>query len=529
LCDLLEFKGPFFRLNGGWDDSVRKTPRIILTAPATEMSNHYGKIFLGFGACISNPPFPPWFTKLLFYPEVKHINGEAYFAPYSLRKIEASLLKSGFKEEEIATIHPKMLEKTVTSETKVLGISVMDPLGLGPTSLTFASIFNGETATYREFKNLMKIVKNLRFKHKGLKVVVGGPGAWQIYETKTQDKFEISTLVLGEGEKIAPKIFWDAVNEETLPKIVFGEELDVGEIPTIKKPSVCGLVEISRGCGKNCQFCMPTLRGKRDIPIEKIVEEVKVNVKAGCPSICLHAEDALMYGSGAWNRFRPNKEKVLELFKSVLAELKKPRFGVSHVALSSIAADPKLVAEITELMQVGKSKYAPLFGYQTGIETGSVRLIGRYMAGKPLPFKPEEWPEVVVQAFGISKDYGWIPAATLIMGLPDETPSDVIASLELMDKLKDVPSFIIPQFFIPITETVLRGEKMFNVLSMRDEHWQLLNKCIEHSVRWAELLRTLYFKPDSLWLRVGYWFGYRALYFFGWVGGKQASKRLGLI
>lgn len=506
----------------------KNSQKIVLTAPATEMSNHYGKIFLGFGACISNPPFPSWFTKLLFYPEVKHVNGEAYFAPYSLRKIEASLLKNGFKEEEIATIHPKMLKKTVTSETRVIGVSVMDPLGLGPTSLTFASIFNGETATCREFKSLMKSIKNLSLKYRDLKVIVGGSGAWQIYETKTQDEFGVSTIVLGEGERVVPKIFWDAVNKESLPKIVFGEELNVEEIPTIKKPSVCGLIEVSRGCGKNCQFCMPTLRGKRDLPLEKILEEVKVNVKAGHQSVCLHAEDILAYGSGAWVKFKPNREKVLKLFKNVLAELKNPRFGVSHVALSSIAADPKLVAEITEVMQVGKSKYTPLFGYQTGIETGSVRLIKRYMAGKPLPFKPEEWPEVVVQAFGISKDCSWIPAATLIMGLPDEKAEDVIASLELIDKLKDVPSFIIPQFFIPITETALRKEKVFNVSSMSDEHWQLLNRCIEHSVRWAELLRSLYFKPDSLWLRVGYWFGYRALYFLGWVGARKALKRLGL-
>ncbi|RLI29197.1 MAG: radical SAM protein, partial [Candidatus Hecatellales archaeon] len=145
------------------------------------MSNHWGKLFVGFGACISEPPFPAWFVKRLFYPPVKHHNGQADYAPYALRKIEACLLDGGFREEEVVTVHPERIPRMVGPQTRAIGLTLMDPLGLGPTSLTFASIFNGKTATQREFERLMEILEPLRGK---VKVIVGGPGVWQILQVK---------------------------------------------------------------------------------------------------------------------------------------------------------------------------------------------------------------------------------------------------------------------------------------------------------------------------------------------------------
>ncbi|MHC1586642.1 MAG: B12-binding domain-containing radical SAM protein [Candidatus Hecatellaceae archaeon] len=490
------------------------------------MSNHYGKIFVGFGACISNPPFPPWFVKWLFYPPVKHHDGQADYAPYALRKIEACLLEGGFSDNDVVTVHPERLEKTVGSETKAIGITVMDPLGFGPTSLTFASIFDGKTATQAEFERLMA---NPALRRKDIRVIVGGPGVWQILQVKDwRERFPIDTIVVGEGERVAAELFHKAVGGESLPEVVFAEDASIDLIKPIRRASVGGLVEVSRGCGRNCQFCTPTLRGKRDIPLEIIAQEVRVNVQGGNRSICLHAEDVLNYGSGPKNRFRPDRDKVLKLFHTALANMHRPQLGISHAALSSIVAAPDLVRDISELLNVGKSKYAPLFGYQTGIETGSVRLLKKLMAGKALPFKPEQWPEIVVQAFGLSKDYGWVPAATLIIGLPGEVEDDLQATLELMDKLRDVPSFIIPQFFMPMMETTLEKAPRFDVSQMGESHWKILLKCIDHSVRWANLLRTLYFKPDAFWLKALYWIGYRLLYFFAWLGGRAVVKRLKL-
>ncbi len=51
------------------------------------------------------------------------------------------------------------------------------------------------------------------------------------------------------------------------------------------------------------------------------------------------------------------------------------------------------------------------------------------MAGKVKPYKPEDWPTVVVDAFQILNDNNWVPASTLIVGLPGEEEHDVQLTL----------------------------------------------------------------------------------------------------
>ncbi|MBS7625931.1 B12-binding domain-containing radical SAM protein, partial [Candidatus Bathyarchaeota archaeon] len=378
---------------------MNRHPQIVLTSPATEMTTHHDREFLGFGTCSPTPPFPQWLTRLLFYPTVRNSSGLAHYAPYGLRKVEAALLNNGFEEEQVALIHPDHLKDYVGPETRAVGISVMDPLGLGPVSATFSAILNGKPATAFEFQRMMS---NRCFKEYNPKIILGGPGSWQIHAVKNaQEIFGISTIVIGEADEVAPELFKRAVEGDELPSLVYAKPAIESNIPTIKKPSVNGLVEISRGCGRNCQFCIPTMRPKRDLPIRKILDEVAVNVKGGCRQICLHAEDILLYGSGAEYGFKPANEKVLNLFKSIIGMLNgAANIGISHVSLPAVASSPGLVKDLTHLLGIGDSK-ASFLGVQVGLETGSVRLIKKYMAGKPLPYRPEDWPEVVKTAIGV--------------------------------------------------------------------------------------------------------------------------------
>ncbi|MCK4404933.1 MAG: hypothetical protein KAV43_00305 [Hadesarchaea archaeon] len=126
-------------------------------------------------------------------------------------------------------------------------------------------------------------------------------------------KLDIDCVVVGEGEITAVEVFEKALNGDELPRIVEGEVVPLGQIPSIKNPTVNGIVEIAGGCGRGCKFCIPTLLNFRDRPIEKILEEVKVNVDAGL-DILLHAEDVLRYGAKG---VIPNEEKVLGLFGEI--------------------------------------------------------------------------------------------------------------------------------------------------------------------------------------------------------------------
>jgi radical SAM superfamily enzyme YgiQ (UPF0313 family) len=53
-----------------------------------------------------------------------------------------------------------------------------------------------------------------------------------------------------------------------------------GEIPVIRGTvDGGGRVEITRGCGRGCQFCSPDLLAFRSIPKDRILQEVEVLVR----------------------------------------------------------------------------------------------------------------------------------------------------------------------------------------------------------------------------------------------------------
>jgi len=447
---------------------------IVLTAEYSLMSDYRGSEFIGFAACAPKI-VPEWLYRMVVCPPVPQKGGIVKYAPGGTRKIEAALLERGF---DVAVAHPDHLDKVIDDGTKVLGITSNDPLGIGPASSTFSGLMGRETYSAVFFR---KLLQDPIIKENGLKTIVGGPGAWQLREESVRRELGIDCVVIGEGERTAVKIFEKALNGESLPGVVEGEVVPVEEIPSIKRPTINGIVEIARGCGRGCEFCVPTLRYYRCRPIDKILEEVRVNLDAGLDRILLHAEDVLRYGAKG---IIPDEAKVLELFEKVKETTGWGAY-ISHFAFASVMAKPALIKGLKELMEVPNKK-VPWIAGQVGIETGSPRLIEKHMRAKVAPFKPEQWPEVVVEAHKLLHDNHWVPCSTLIMGLPGETEEDVIKTVELVEDLKDCKSLIVPLFFVPLG--VLDKEKPFTVNDMTPEHWKLLAACVKHDLNWIDEL-----------------------------------------
>ncbi len=304
----------------------------------------------------------------------------------------------------------------------------------------------------------------------------------------------VDTVVDGEAEKVVVKLAEKVINDEPLPKYVYVAPSDspsIGEIPVIKGASVNGLVEIMRGCPRGCRFCSVTLRPLRFIPIEKIVEEVKVNLRAGVKHVLLHSEDILLYGA---NGVIPREEPLMKLHKAVL-DLKPPTLGWSHVSLSAVVEAQRRGRILSKLVDYILSETNQKFiGVQTGIETGSPRLAKIYMPAKAAPYKPEEWPKIVEEAFSIMADNNVLPAATLILNLPEETPDDIQKTLELMDRIKDYPSLVVPMYFVPMG--VLKNKEELLKFRIKPEHVEVMWKCLEHSLRWAPRLTDMYLSEN---------------------------------
>jgi len=208
------------------------------------------------------------------------------------------------------------------------------------------------------------------------------------------------------------------------------------EIPDIVEPSMHGMVEVMRGCGRGCKFCDVTLRSLRYYSPEKVKKEIEVNIKkGGSKSAWVHSDDIFVYGMDPRTAkgMEPNREALEELFTAIMST------GVEHTnpthgTLAGAIADEKLIPNLSKIMKAGPDN---MIGVQAGFETGSLRLIGKYADRKLAPYSPDEWHWVVKEGVKtLNQDY-WIPAFTLIMGLDnDEQPEDSWETIRLISELE---------------------------------------------------------------------------------------------
>jgi len=481
-------------------------PKIILTSDRTLMSPYRGLSLATFFGCApaldhrrKHEDF--WYkilrnqvTPKIFFDFIcnsgPHNNGVATHAPYGLRKVEAGLLRDGFKREDIVVVHPDHVEKFIGPETEVVGTYEMDPLGMGPVTMTFT--YGRKQMSYDEFycKDLhMRINAAKKKNGSHAKVIVGGSGTWQYnYDPKKIEEYGLYGLLEGELGGIAPEIdghtgrFFkylingDFENMDPFRKrkdfkvnikefhrdgqklygrfINFWDRPDIDDIPEIVEPSMHGMVEVMRGCGRGCTFCDVTLRSLRYYPPEKVIREIEVNMKKGnAVSAWIHSDDIFVYGldPSTHKQMEPNRDALEELFTAIMSTGIK-HTNPTHGTLAGAIADEKLIPNLSKIIKAGPDN---LIGIQCGLETGSLRLIEKYADRKLSPFKPEEWHWIVKESVKTLNENYWVPAFTLIMGLDnDETPEDAWETIELISQLeREQPDSMFtttPLTFIPI-------------------------------------------------------------------------------
>ncbi len=515
-------------------------PKIVLTSDRTLMSEYRGISLATFFGCA--PAIDPhrsksnfWYKilknqvtpKILFdfiCNPIPHVNGIAKYAPYGLRKVEAGLLRDGFKREDVVIAHPDHIEKFIGPETEVIGTYEMDPLGMGPVTMTFT--YGRKQTSYDEFycKDLhMKINAAKKKNGSNAKVVVGGSGTWQYnYDPKKIKEYGLYALLEGELGGIAPEIDGHAgrffkylingdfenmdpfrkrsdfkVNikefkrgDETLHGrfVNFWDRPDIEQIPDIVEPSMHGMVEVMRGCGRGCKFCDVTLRSLRYYTPEKVKREIEINIKkGGAKSAWVHSDDIFVYGMDptTTKQMEPNREALEELFTAIMST------GVSHTnpthgTLAGAIADEKLIPNISKIMKTGPDNFS---GIQCGLETGSLRLIEKYADRKLAPYQPEEWHWVVKEAVKTLNENYWVPAFTLIMGLDnDETPEDSWETIQLLSELeKEQPDSMFTTTaltFVPIG--LLEKSEFFNIgTEMSPAQLGVLYKTWQHNFKYG--------------------------------------------
>ncbi|MEW5761511.1 MAG: radical SAM protein, partial [Candidatus Thermoplasmatota archaeon] len=488
---------------------MKKSYPIVLTGDRATLSSFGDNAFRAF-FCTFPHKFVERFVEEYLTPILNN-DGTVKFANYGLRKVE-SLLIDEFGYESVAVVHPDNLSDFVGENTKIIGISVHDPLGLAYVSTTYNSLigFGGVALGAHEFMNLMqnKVIKN-----KKAKIVVGGPGVWQLRDAKMQKELGIDLLLYGDAEKDLVQIIKKIMNNEEVGSEIEMSKINPKEdkIPTIKKPSTFGCVEITRGCGRGCHFCTPTVRKKYSFPIEYIMKEVEVNIRGGNESIFIVTDDLFLYNSNPG--FKPNRGEVFKLIKSIGDYPGVNYIHLSHGSFAPVVCDPKMIEDITPILldrtkrMLNGKKYVTI---EMGIETGSIRIMKEHMKGKALPFKVELWHDIICQALGILNDNSWYPLCTIMTAMPGEKDEDIIQTLELLDEIKEFKLFYVPIIFIPIEGAFWGRERRVSLDKLNELQWELL------ATSWKRNFDIWLKKEEMIYIKaIGF------LYYWGYMRWKH--------
>src|SRR5512133_1573728 len=498
-----------------------KYPKVVLSADRTLMSPYRGISLASFFGCapaldINRDRSSFWYhifgnqvtPRMLFdfiCNPIDHTNVLANYAPYGLRKVEASLLRDGYSRDDVVVAHPDHVDKFIGPETQDVGTYEMEPLGMGPVTMTFT--YGRKQMSFDEFycRDLHHKINAAKIKNGSkAKVIAGASGTWQYnYDPAKIEEYNIYGIVEGDLGGIGPEIdgaggrFFDAVANGELetanpftksefkveikefPRngtrhygrfIHYGYEPSIDEIPTIVNPSMHGMVEVMRGCGRGCKFCDVTLRPLRYYPVEKVQKEIEINMKyGGLKNAWIHSDDIFVYGMNprTTKDMQPNREALEELFTGIM-DTGIEHTNPTHGTLAGAIADERLIPNGSKIIRAAPDN---LIGIQCGFETGSIRLIGKYADRKLAPYKPTEWHWVVKTAVQTLNEHYWIPAFTLIMGRNnDETPEDSWETIRLIHELEteqpDSKFTVTPLTFVPIG--LLEKSEFFDIDNTMD-------------------------------------------------------------
>lgn len=268
---------------------------------------------------------------------------------------------------------------------------------------------------------------------------------------------------------------------QSLPRVVRAPEPNFQQWVIPNKRSTFGIVEMTRGCGRQCAFCTPTLETRVSVPPEQLLEAARANVRQGGRVIFPVSEDFFIYGASA-PFYVPNADALVSFYESVAGVKGVECVPLSHATIAPALVNPHLIKELSRILlrksilrnpvssHPDKTFLSPLIG----IETGSPRLAALTMPGKALPFQIGDWQEIVVEGIQILNQNNWFPVCTFIVGLPDETDDDMKQSLDLLHRLRKNKVLYVPSIFTPLEDTRMASGRALKTRELTKLQWEFI-------------------------------------------------------
>lgn len=473
---------------------------IVLTAPLTEIIDH-----AGYFIQMSMASLPIWLEGILNkkYPHWREVeynaDGSATYMPAGVRLVEKSLLRQ-YSEDDIVCCYPQDIHKFIGPNTRVVALSTHNPLGVTFAAGVYTSIFGSsrEPINSHYSKELFAAIKH-HPQRSNFKVIVGGSGGWQIIQTNSYEELSVDCVVEGRSESNdVLELFAKAIRGEELPQQVdVSHPKDRDAILFPDKRTTFGVVEMTTGCGRRCQFCVPDLNPQIDMPKDKIMQAVRANVRDGNKQISLATEDMFIWGQVHTDIpfYFPNREALLDLYSEVVNTPGVEQHVLSHSTIAPAVVDPLLIKKLTEIIIDKSPIHLPYLSSHPkhksltpliGLETGSVSMAKKIMPGKGVPFPIDEWPSVFIRGLEVLNENNWFPAVTLIVGNPGETDEDVQGTLDLIYEVerRGLFAFFIPSIFTPLHDTRMQDkEGVRETQQLTPLQWQLIMKCWKMNLR----------------------------------------------
>ena len=473
---------------------------IVITAPLTEIIDH-----AGYFIQMSMASLPMWLEGILNkkYPQWRNLeyndDGTARYMPAGVRVLEASLLRR-YSPDDMVCCYPDDVDKFIGPNTRIVAISTHNPLGVTFAAGVYTSIFGSSKQPINAFyaRKLFATVKGNPHRL-SFQVMVGGSGGWQISQTNAWDELGVDCVVEGRSESDQVfELFDAAIRGDRLPqKIDVHHPQSRDGIMFPDKRTTFGVVEMTTGCGRRCQFCVPDLNPQIDLPRDKILAHVRANVRDGNKQISLATEDMFIWGQVHTKTpfYFPNREALVDLYTSVVNTPGVEQHVLSHATIAPAVVDPVMIEQITDAVIEKSPIHIPVLSKHPkkkalvpliGLETGSIARAKAIMPSKAVPFPIDEWQSVVIRGLEVLNKHNWFPAMTLIIGSPGETDDDVKSTLDVIYEVerRGLFAFFIPSIFTPLHDT--RMEKSKGVSETRELtplQWQLMMKCWKMNLR----------------------------------------------
>ncbi|MEZ5345823.1 MAG: radical SAM protein [Pyrinomonadaceae bacterium] len=473
---------------------------IVLTAPLTEAIDH-----AGYFIQMAMASLPIWLESILNrkYPDWRKVerydDGSAKYMPAGVRLVEKSLERK-YSKDDIVCCFPEDLEKFVGPNTRVVAVSTHNPLGVTFAAGVYTSIFGSSKMPINSHysRELFAQIKS-HPNRDNFKVIVGGSGGWQIIQTDMYDELGIDCIVDGRSESDDTlDLFEKAIAGEDLPKeVVVKHPTDRDSIMFPDTRTTFGVVEMTTGCGRRCKFCVPDLNPQIDLPKDKIMDAVRANVREGNKQISLATEDMFIWGQVHTDTpfYFPNREALVDLYRDVVETPGVEQHVLSHSTIAPAVVDPVMIEQLSDILlpkspihfpylstHPEKKALAPLIG----LETASISMARKVMPTKGIPFKIDHWQSVVIEGLRVLNKNNWFPAMTLIVGNPDETDEDTMATIDLVYEMErqGLFAFLIPSIFTPLHDTRMEMETgVTQTKELSQMQWQLMMKCWKMNLR----------------------------------------------